>query len=196
MKLIGDARLGRVRPQLLPDTLGAPTPPSAGDDCNVKVTQALIYFASRGATYPSVTDIRKAMGAPLNGGGTSTDQAIKACAKYGVVATRLHTFVELEAALLDPNQMLSVGWDNDYVNTHYPSMSGDLNFDGWHRVGLFGTEQIKLNGAWWVMLHDPTHDGRIRNNKPYPKGPMVVKRSWVEDSMAATGQFICLAVNR
>jgi hypothetical protein len=198
MYLSGVPRIPRVRPQLLNDILGKDPPATAGSDCNVKVTQAMIEFATRGATYPSTTQVRNAMG--VVSGGTGSDHAIKACAAFGVTAKRLSNFDALEAAWTAKNAFVSVGISYRWVNDNHPEISGDLGFDGNHRIGTWGAEQIKLNGVYFTAWDDSTHDWRQRTidgkKHRYPKSVLWVPSSWIEDAMVAMGSFSAIYVTR
>lgn len=192
--VIGTWDIPRVAAQLWPDTLGGPVPSTAPQDCAIVQTQALVAWGTNGQIIPSRAKIRQIMQNPT--GGTSTTQMITVLKFYNLSWKKITDFPTLEATLLSKDNYVSVGWNNGYVNDNYPQMSGDRNFNQGHRVGLYGTEVMWQGGPVWWMLLDSTHDGRRRDGVLLPKGPTMVKSSWVEDSMLALGSFAAVSVTR
>lgn len=183
-------RIPRINAQLAPDTPGGQVPATGPSDCNVVSTMLLCSWQSRGVVVPSRAQVRQIMGVPS--GGTSTGNAIAVLDHFGIPFRKLADFAELEAALADPKQLVSVAVKYATVNT-WPCLSGDHNFTGGHRMCVHGSEQVYASGPVFHHVEDPIADGRRLG---IAKSPLMYRRGWLQQAMVDFGSFSALAVTR
>lgn len=154
-------------------------------NCAVETGRGGVIWASNGLIVPTQDEFRQAAGWPLDElgqpSGLDVNQVALAATTLGVTANVVRGAADIFSALTS-GHYVAAAVNYGYVLANAPHLSGDRNYMDGHSVGLFGLEQVRKNGHWWIQWLDPLHDGR---RDDVPKQIVMARKKHVEGAMAA-----------